>query len=76
MSQPRLTELMELREKRDNPPGSIQIRCLAAEVANDAIVPVVGVVEGSEIHVVDVAAGFGVFYGTHWYNIASGAVIK
>lgn len=68
--------IVQLLEKKDLPAGALNIRCLQAEVANDAIVPVVGVVEGSEIHVVDVAAGFGVFYGTHWYNLASGAVIK
>jgi len=58
------------------PEGAIAVQCLAAEIANDAIVPTIGVVNGSEIHVVDVAAGFGVHYNGHWYNLASGAVVK
>lgn len=74
--QARIVELMEIANRRALPAGAISIRCLNAELADDQKVPVVGVVEGSEIHVVDVAAGFGVFYGSHWYNLATGAVIK
>lgn len=76
MSVPRITELLEIRELRDKPAGTISIMCLTADLADDEKVPVVGVVNGSEIHVVDAAAGFGVFYGSHWYNLATGAVIK
>jgi hypothetical protein len=74
--QARIVEMLEFLKRRSLPEGAISIRCLNAEVANDAIVPVANVVNGSEIHVVDVAAGFGVHYNGHWYNLASGAVIK
>ena len=74
--QARIVELLEIAKRQSLPEGAISIRCLNAELADDLKVPVVGVVEGSEIHVVDAPAGFGVFYGSHWYNLASGAVIK
>ena len=69
-------EIVTLLRRQNVPDGGIAIMCLAAEVASDVTVPLVGVVNGSTLHVVNAAAGFAVHYNGHWYNLASGAVVK
>lgn len=48
-----------------------EIMCMNADVAT---LPVTGVANGSALHVIDTGV-YGTFFGTHWYNLAGGAVI-